>query len=363
VRTFRIFFTGDYLDENGRQAVEDIGLDMLDGVSYIETGFLLDQKPDANDPTYWDRLYSLEIRKDHVAKANGLVVCRPWVRASAFDHGTENLVVIGRAGAGYDKIDLKACTANEVLVFNSPDSLTHSTASAAFLFILALAKRLHDQERMARAGRWERQDTVKGDDLPGKTLGTVGLGNTGRELARLASAFGMNVIAYSPRADPAVAQALGVKLVADLDELMRDSDFVSLHCRLEERNHAMIGERELRLMKKSAFFINVARGELVQQAVLARCLHERWIAGAGLDVFEHKPLPADDPLIELDNVIMTPHYLPATRQASRATVTTTLQGMLQVAQGRLPENILNPEVQDRPGFCAKLAHFAVNSQP
>jgi phosphoglycerate dehydrogenase-like enzyme len=120
----------------------------------------------------------------------------------------------------------------------------------------------------------------------------------------------------------------------------------------------MMGEREFRLMKSTAYFINVARGELVQQDVLIRCLQNRWIAGAGLDVFEEEPLPAGNPLIGLDNVILTPHYLPATRQASRSTVASILRGMLRIADGGLPNNILNTEVLDRPGFRAKLANFA-----
>jgi phosphoglycerate dehydrogenase-like enzyme len=355
---FKILLTGDYLDKHGQLACGDIGLGLLDGISDVHAGFLLDQKPNGDDPSYRDRLYSLEVQPHHVAEANGLIVCRPWVKGSAFAQGAENLVAIGRAGAGYDKIDLAACTANDVVVFNSPDSLTHSTGSAALLLMLALAKRLREQEQVARTGHWEDQNKVKGDDIIGKTLGIVGLGNTGRELARLAAPFGMRIIAYSPRADRDKAKALGVELTSNLDELLRESDFVSLHCRLEDKTRGMMGEREFRLMKKTAYFINVARGELVQQQILVRCLRERWIAGAGLDVFEHEPLPVNDPLIGMQNVILTPHYLAATIQATRGAVTSVLKGMLQVSQGHLPENILNAEVLQRPGFRAKLSRFA-----
>jgi len=355
---FKVLLTGDYLDQNAKLACGDIGLGMLKGISYIHASYLMDQKPNGDDPTYRDRLYSLEIQPHHVAHSNGLIVCRPWVKGSAFAQGAKNLVAIGRAGAGYDKVDLNACTANDVVVFNSPDSLTHPTASAALLLMLALAKRLREQERVARTGRWEEQNKVKGDDLIGKTLGIVGLGNTGKELARLVSPFAMRVIAYSPRADRAKAEALGVELADSLDDLLRESEFVSLHCRLEEKTRGMMGEREFRLMKKTAYFINVARGELVQHEAQVRCLQERWIAGAGLDVFEQEPLPANDPLIGLDNVILTPHYLAATNQATRASVTSVLKGMLQVAQGRVPKNVLNAEVLRSPGFRTKLARFA-----
>ena len=148
-----------------------MGLDLLANVPFIQTGSMTDQQPQPGDPTYWDRLYYLEVTPEHVASASGLIICRPWVKASAFSRGAENLVAIGRGGAGYDKIDLEACTANDVLVFNSPDTLVHSTASAALTFILALAKRLPEHERMARTGCWDRQAQITGDDLPGQTLG------------------------------------------------------------------------------------------------------------------------------------------------------------------------------------------------
>ncbi|MBV9307090.1 MAG: hypothetical protein JOZ45_13165 [Acidobacteriaceae bacterium] len=360
MQRFRVLYTGDYLNEAG-QPLPGIGLDLLDGVPHIEVGFLTDQSPKESDTTYWDRLYSIEITPEHVAAANGLVVCRPWVKASAFMKGAENLLAIGRAGAGYDKIDVSACTRHDVLVFNCPDTLTHSTASAALLLLLALAKRLPQQERLARSGRWDRQADVMGDDLTGQTLGIIGLGNTGLELARLIAPFGMNVIAFSPRAEPSRAQSLGIRLTATLDELLQNSDFVSLHCRLEEKNRGMIGEGELKLMKPTSYLINVARGELIKQEILVRCLRERWIAGAGLDVFETEPITADDPLLSLDNVILTPHWLPSTYQAARATLSSIADGMIRIATGELPRNILNPEVLKKPSFQAKLIRLAVAS--
>jgi phosphoglycerate dehydrogenase-like enzyme len=354
---FKVLYSGDYFDQNGDFVRPDIGLDLLANVPFIQTGSMTDQQPQPGDPTYWDRLYSLEVTPEHVASANGLIICRPWVKASAFSRGATNLVAIGRGGAGYDKIDLEACTANDVLVFNSPDTLVHSTASAAFTFILALAKRLPEHERMARTGCWNRQAQITGDDLPGQTLGIVGLGHTGAELARLVAPFRMRLLAYSPRADTAQAKALGVTLVPTLEEIFQESDFISLHSRLEPHTRDMIGEREFRLMKPTAYFINVARGELVQQEALVRGLREGWIRGAALDVFEDEPLSADDPLTKLDNVILTPHWLPATRQACYATQASVTEGMRRVASGGIPDNILNPSVLERPAFHAKLARF------
>jgi phosphoglycerate dehydrogenase-like enzyme len=358
---FKLFFTGDYLDETGAVKYGDIGLDALASSGYVETGFLWDQKPAPGDSTYWDRLYSLQIKPEHVAQANGIVIFRPWVKASSFVNGAENLVVLARAGAGYDKIDISACTENDVVLFNAPDTLTHSTASAAFTLMIALAKKLRQQEGLVRAGRWDRQAEFLGDDLIGKTLGIIGLGKTGAELARLVAPFHMNLLAYSPSADPLQAEGLGVELV-ELDALLRTSDFVSLHCRLEDRTRGMLGERELGLLKPTAYLVNIARGELMDQAALIRALREKKIAGAGLDVFEKEPLPVSSPLLELDSVILTPHWLPSTHRAARATRDLIVQNVLRVARGLVPQNVVNPEVLRQPGFRAKLSRFAANQK-
>jgi phosphoglycerate dehydrogenase-like enzyme len=283
------------------------------------------------------------------------------VKSSAFANGASNLLVLARAGAGYDKIDVAACTSNDVVVFNAPDTLTHSTASAAFTLMLALAKRLLQQRELVRTGRWDRQPDLMGDDLIGKTLGIIGLGKTGAELARLAAPFHMKLLSYSPNADPFQAEALGVALV-ELDALLRASDFVSLHCRLEDRTRGMLGSRELALLKPTAYLINVGRGELVQEAALVDALRAKRIAGAGLDVFETEPLPVIHPLLKLDNVILTPHWLPSTHRAARATRDVITRNVMRVAQCLVPHNVINPEVLQRPGFRAKLARFAANQR-
>lgn len=362
MKKFKVMYTGDYLDERGLPAHADLFVNLYENIPFIEYGFLEDQKPSRGDRDYWKRLYSLEIEPRHIAGANGLVIFRPWVKASAFSEGAANLVVIGRAGAGYDKIDLEACTANDVAVFNAPDTLTHATASAALLLMLALAKRLPDQERLVRTNRWDLQPRVMGDDLPGKTLGIVGLGASGSELARLVAPFGMRVIAYSPRATSAQAEAVRAIRVDSLDQLLSESDFVSLHCKLEKHTRGMIGEREFHLMKNAAYFINVGRGELVDQDALVCCLREHRIAGAGLDVFEFEPLPEGDPLLELDNVILTPHWLTSTRQAARSTMDRMTQGMIRAARGELPNDVINQEVIDRPVFRDKLEKFSAESK-
>jgi phosphoglycerate dehydrogenase-like enzyme len=355
---FELRYTGDYLGPDGNLAIPDIALDLYAPHPAIRVDFLRSQAPQPGDTTYQARLYSLELTADDIAVADGVVIFRPWVKASTFARGAERLTVIGRAGAGYDKLDLAACTENDVAVFNAPDTLTHATASSAFILMLALAKRLPEQQAMVRDGRWDLQPATMGLDLPGKTLGIVGLGASGRELARLAAPWGMRILAFSPRASAEDAARLGVTLVPSLDDIFAQSDFVSLHNRLDASTRGMIGAHHLRLMKPTAYFINVARGEIVDQAALVEALRERWFAGAGLDVYEHEPLPKDDPLNALDNVILTPHWLPSTRDAARLTMSEMAEGMIRASRGLVPANIVNPAVLERPGFQAKLARFA-----
>jgi phosphoglycerate dehydrogenase-like enzyme len=357
IPAFRLALTGDFLNEAGTLAYGDAGLGLLSERPDIHVHFTLDHAPSANDPGYWAKLYSLEVGSAHIKDVDGLVVLRPWVKRSTFAEGADALFVIGRSGAGYDKIDLDACTENGVAVFNAPLALNHSTASSALLFMLALSKRLVEQDRTTRLGRWDRQAELLGSEICGRTLGIIGLGHSGRELVRLVAPFAMRVIAFSPHADPDQSQSLSVRLTS-LEEVMRDSDFVSLHCRLSDATRGMINAGELARMKPSAYFINVGRGELVDQVALADALRNRRIAGAGLDVFLVEPLPIDDPLIGLENVILTPHWSASTRDVWQMTGREMVAGMLRAAGGEVPENVVNPKVLDQRFFQKKLARFA-----
>jgi phosphoglycerate dehydrogenase-like enzyme len=359
VKLFRVAITGDFLDENGQYAYGRPGLSGLDSVPFLKYHFLTEQAPRREEPGYWDRFYSLAVTAAQIQDVDGLIVLRPWVQREVFARGAPDLVVIGRSGVGYDKIDVAACTENDVALFNAPGVLNHATAATALMFMLALTKRLPEQERATRAGRWDLQASVMGSEIQGRTLGIVGLGQSGQELARLVEPFAMRVLAYSPHADPAQAESLGVRLVS-LQEALSAADFVSLHARLSEKTRAMVGATELAWMKPTAYFINVARGELVDQAALVEALRERRIAGAGLDVFETEPLPASDPLLALDNVIVTPHWSCSTTDVWRSTGRAMVDGMFRAARGEVPANVVNPEVLEQPRFQAKLARFAVN---
>lgn len=339
---FHLAFTRDFLDDAGALAYGDIGLGLLAAAPHLQHRFL--------------EAYTETITPAQIAGVDGLVLIYPHVTAATFAAGAERLTVIGRCGVGYDRIDVDACTAADVALVNAPEAMRLPTAAGALMFMLVLAKQLWPLDQIVRAGQWERRTAVAGIELSGRTLGIVGLGNTGRELVRLAAPFAMRVLAYSPHADPAVAAALGVRLTT-LEEVAREADFLCLHCRLTPETRGLIDARVLSLMKPTAYLINMARGPVVDHAALVTALRERRIAGAGLDVFHTEPLPADDPLLQLDNVVLAPHWVAGTRDVFRSAGEANCRAMLSAARGELPAHIVNREVVDRPGFQRKLARF------
>jgi phosphoglycerate dehydrogenase-like enzyme len=339
---FEAAFTRDFLNDAGELAYGDVGLGLLDAAPHVGYHFLeRDETP---------------LAPEQIAGADGLGTIYGYVRPETFAQGAERLTVIGRCGVGYDRIDLAACTAHGVAVCNAPLALRLPTASGSLTMMLALSKRLLDLDRMVRQERWELRAEVMGTELQGRTLGIVGLGHSGGELARLVAPFEMRLLAYSPHADPERARALNVELV-ELDDLLRAADFVCLHCRLTEATRNLIGARELELMKPTAYLINMARGPVVDHAALVQALAERRIAGAGLDVFFEEPLPPGDPIIRLDNVVLAPHWIAGTREVFRDAGAAVCQAMLQTAEGRVPGNVVNPEVLESAAFRAKLARF------
>jgi phosphoglycerate dehydrogenase-like enzyme len=340
---FQLAFSRDFLTETGELAYGDIGLSKLDLFSDLIAYRFLNEYTNALTP-------------DQIAGVDGLVIIYPHVTTETFARGAERLTFIGRCGVGYDRVNVEACTANDVALMNAPQAMTLPTASASLMLMLVLSKRLMELERLTRQSRWDLRGQTQGFELKGCTLGIVGLGHTGSGLVELVAPFQMHVIAYSPHADPEQARRLNVELVT-LDDLLREADFVALHCRLTDETRGLISARELALMKPTAYLINMARGPVVDHAALVEALRTRRIAGAGLDVFHTEPLPADDAILQLDNVVVTPHWLTGTRDAFLYAGLTNCEGMLRAAHGQLPENIVNREVLDRLGFNKKLARF------
>ncbi len=337
--TFRIGLDRGFLNVQGEIAWGDIGLTALDRAPNVTYEFMDERTAE---------LTPAQIRPYH-----GLILGGPRVTRRTFSEGVDRLVVIARHGVGFDTIDVDACTENDVALCTTPTASKHPVASASFTYLMVLAKRLFDKDRLVRQGGWDLRGAYCGNEIQGKTLGIVGFGNTGSELARLVAPFEMRVLAFDPYASAEVAQRLGVQLTT-LDELLRQADFVCIHALLTEQTRGLIGARELALMKPTAYLINCARGAIVDQRALTKALQERRIAGAGLDVFETEPLSVDDPLIRLDNVVLSPHTAAHTRELSIAMGEVNSQQMLAVARGEPPPHVVNQAVLTRPGFQAKL---------
>jgi D-3-phosphoglycerate dehydrogenase len=228
---------------------------------------------------------------------------------------TRRLRVIGRAGVGVDNIDVDAATERGIAVLNAPAGNTISAAELVFALLLALLRQVPAADRSMKAGLWDRK-SYTGHELHGKTLGLVGAGRIGGEVARRAAAFGMHVIAYDPFLAEDRARALHIELV-ELDAVLRHADIVSLHVPLTEQTAGLLGDVQLGMMKPTAVLVNAARGGVVDEEALYRALAERRLAGAALDVFATEPLPADHPLRSLEQVVLTPHLGAATAEAQQ----------------------------------------------
>ena len=226
---------------------------------------------------------------------------------------TTSLKVIGRAGVGVDTIDVDAATEKGIAVMNAPAGNTISAAELAFALLLALVRRVPAADRSMKDGQWDRT-SFSGTELYGKTLGLVGAGRVGGEVARRAQAFGMSVVGYDPYLSQDAAHSLGIQLES-LEDVLRSADVLSLHVPLTESTKGLLGDAQLGLMKPEAVIINAARGGVLDEAALLRRLQEKRLAGAALDVFDKEPLPADHPLRSLPNVVLTPHLGASTEEA------------------------------------------------
>jgi glyoxylate reductase len=258
------------------------------------------------------------------------------------------LKVVSNYAVGYDNIDVEAATARGVVVTNTPGVLTETTADFAFALLMAAARRVVEADRYTRAGRWRSwmPMLLLGQDVHHATLGLVGLGRIGAAMARRARGFEMKILYYDVVRREDLERELGIEYTS-LDDLLRRSDFVSVHTPLTAQTRHLIGARELGLMKKTAMLINSARGPIVDQEALVDALRSGTIAAAGLDVFEVEPLPPDHPLLGLDNVTLAPHIASASVDTRTKMAMMAAENLLAVLDGRRPPNFVNPEVWDR----------------
>ena len=340
---FRVALSADFRKPDGSPSFPEFDLSPLEDHPDVDL-FCLEPEP--------------EISAAQLAGVDALILLTPRVGAGSLTPNGR-LSVVARFGVGYDNVDLAACSDHDVAVVITPDGVRRPVAVSILTFIFALSAKLFVKDTLARRGPagWAEKTVHNGTGLVGLTLGSVGMGNIGAEMFRLARPLDMRFIAHDPYADPPLAAELGVSLT-DLDTVFRESDFVCVNCPLSEETHHLVNEDRLALMKPTAYLVNTARGPIVDQAALTEALRERRIAGAGIDVFEQEPPDADEPLLALDNVIVTPHALCWTDQLFAGSGAADVRAVMAVMEGRVPDGIVNRDVVDRPGWKARLTEYA-----
>lgn len=271
----------------------------------------------------------------------------PWLADAKLLAKCQNLLAVSSTGVGYDVIDVAACTAAGVIVCNQSGSNKEAVAEHALGLILSLSKKIAVADRAVRRADSVDRYTVIGSDIRNKTVGIIGIGQIGTRVAELCRGlFGMTVLAYDPylTADQVVAR--GATKV-ELDDLLRRSDYVTVHCPRTEETFGMLGSAKFALMKRTAYFINTARGGTYEEAELAEALEQKRIAGAGLDVFLKEPPPADHPLMAFDNVIITPHIAGVTNEALHDMAASAAEQWIFIFSGAVPRSLVNPEAWTR----------------
>mgnify|MGYP001479639964 CR=1 FL=1 len=276
--------------------------------------------------------------KSVIGEYQGIVIRSATKLTADIIKEADNLKVIGRAGVGVDNVDIQAATKKGIIVMNAPGGNTISTCEQAFALMLAIARNIPFAHSSLKNRAWERSK-FKGTELHSKTLGIIGLGRIGKEVAQRAISFAMKVLVYDPFVSSDLAKRIGVELV-DLEEILKTSDFITIHTPLTEETKNIISDDEFKLMKKSAFIINCARGGIVDEEALYKALKDKEIAGAALDVFVKEP-PLDSKLLELDNLIVTPHLGASTDEAQVNVAIEVAHCLRDVLQNKAIKNAIN----------------------
>ncbi len=303
-----------------------------------------------------------EVPAAALADVDALILLSPRVTAASLD-SAERLGLVARFGVGYDNVDVAACTERDVALVITPDGVRRPVAVSILTLLFALAGKLMVKDRLARRGPegWAEKTRHNGLGLVGRTLGSLGLGNIGAEMFRLAAPLGMCFIAHDPYASTEQAAALGVSLVA-MDEIFRQSDFLAINCPLSPATHHLVNRERLALMQPSAYLINTARGPIVDQTALTKALQAGALAGAGLDVLEQEPPAADEPLLSMGQVIVTPHALCWTDQLFAGNGAADIEAVLAWQRGEVPNGVVNREVLERPRWQAKRSKICGGEQ-
>ena len=341
--TFRIALSGDFKKADGSPTFPDFDVTPLHNASHVEVIYL--------EP-------GPAIRAEQIADIDVLILLTPKFDASSI-HANGRLAAVARFGVGYDSVDVPACTAANIPLVITPDGVRRPVAVSILTFILALTGKMMVKDLITRDGPegFNSRGQFMGVGLVGKTLGSLGVGNIGAEMFRICKPLDMKYIAHDPYADPKVAAELGIELVG-LEDLFRRADILTVNCPLTEATRHIVNAERLALMKPTSYFINTARGPIVDQKALTKTLQDGRIAGAGLDVFEIEPVPADDPILKLSNAILAPHALCWTDQCFAGNGAADVRAALDISKGIVPRGVVNRAVLDSAVFKAKLADYA-----
>lgn len=285
-------------------------------------------------------------------QAHGLIGGKLLVTSALLDEAPL-LEAIATISVGYDNLPVAELSRRGILLTNTPDVLTETTADTGFMLIMASARRLVELANMVREGRWTQHvgEPHFGSNVHGKTLGLVGLGRIGRAIARRALGFDMRVLYSNASPKPELEAEWGLER-RSFEQLLSESDFVCLTVPLTEQTEQLVGYEQCQAMKRSAFLINISRGRVVDEAGLIRALNDGLIAGAGLDVFEREPVASDSPLLRMDNVVTLPHIGSATHETREAMANRAVENICQALRGERPRDLVNPEARSS-GFPAQ----------
>lgn len=289
---------------------------------------------------------------EHAARYDAFCLMTAKVTRDTLSGPDRRLKLVARFGVGYDSVDVGACNEFGVMLTITPDGVRRPVAASVMAYVLALAHRMFLKDRLVREGRWAEKGNYLGMGLMGRTLGVIGVGNIGAEIFRLAQPFNLRLLGCDPNVSDSAMQALGASKV-DMDTLLKESDFVSVNCLLDEKTRGLIGSREFKLMKPSAYFINTSRGPVVQEKALIDTMQNKRIAGAAIDVFEQEPMAMDNPLLKMDNVILAPHAICHTDECMRILGERAFQAAVDLCHGRKPGHLVNPEVLKHRDWAGK----------
>jgi phosphoglycerate dehydrogenase-like enzyme len=339
---FKVAMSREFLKPDGTPTYPSFDLSPLKGDPDIEL-------------TYLPR--GEVIRAADVIEQDALILLGASFERDSFP-SDDRLTLIARFGVGFETIDANACTDHGVALVITPDGVRRPVAVAILTLMMALTGKLMKKDQLARHGPegWSARSEFMGVGLVGKTLGSLGVGNIGAEMFRLAQPLDMKFIAHDPYVAPNVPQALGVRMVG-LESLFQESDILTVNCPLNDETHNMVNAELLALMKPNAYLINTARGGIVDQKALTEMLAADRIAGAGLDVFAEEPLDAEDPLTKLNNVILAPHSLCWTDECFAGIGASDIRAVLDVKRGLEPSGIVNREILTSPHWRGKLKAY------